>query len=66
MFVGLPGGTTTYTDCLNHASWTSAKNECGNTPANPINSVIHVSGQSLRSSAGTETVTIDNAKGTWK
>jgi hypothetical protein len=49
-----------YSTCANAPSWTNGGNECGNTPASPLNSVIQVSNQSL-TTMGTDTVTINNA-----
>jgi hypothetical protein len=52
-----------YFQCLNYPIWRG--NECGNTPATPLSSVIQVSNQSLVPLTGTETVRINNAQGNW-
>ena len=51
---------------LDYPGWThTPNNECGNTPASPLNSVIEVSNQSLSAQGGKEAVIINDGSGTW-
>ena len=47
-----------YSECLNYPAWSSTVNECGNTPANPLDGTIQIANQSIDNNYGTDEVSI--------
>lgn len=47
-----------YSECLNYPAWSSVVNECGNTPADPLDGTIQVANQSIDNNSGTDDVSI--------